>query len=158
MSAIIREAAPTDSTALTALVGEVQAVHVASRPESFRVVPEPEIAAWLSQALQNPAIKIWVAETAGSVCGYLLSAVRKQPDNPFISDRTWLELDQVCVHPAHRGAGVARALVETALAYARAQGFRDVELCTWAFNEDAQRAFRKLGFVPKVVRFERTDS
>jgi ribosomal protein S18 acetylase RimI-like enzyme len=58
------------------------------------------------------------------------------------------------VHPAHRGAGVARALVETARAYANARGIRDVELCTWSFNQAAQSAFGKLGFVPKVVRFE----
>jgi ribosomal protein S18 acetylase RimI-like enzyme len=136
------------------LVGVVQALHVAARPESFRHIPDAELSAWLSQAFQNPVVKIWVAETAGTVCGYLASVERKQTPNPFVFDRTWLEVDQVCVHPAHRGAGVARALVEAARAYAKAQGIPDVELCTWAFNDEAQRAFGKLGFVPKVVRFE----
>jgi ribosomal protein S18 acetylase RimI-like enzyme len=154
MNRLIRDAQSTDSVALTALVVEVQALHVGRRPDAFRPVPDPEIATWLSQAFQNPAIKIWVAETAGAVSGYLLSVVRKQAGNPFVIDRTWLELDQICVHPAQRGVGVARALVETARAYAKAQCIRDVELCAWSFNEEAQRAFAQLGFVPKVVRFE----
>jgi len=38
-------------------------------------------------------------------------------------------------------------------------GVVELELSSWAFNEDAQRAFARLGFVPKVIRFElpRTD-
>ena len=154
MSILIRDAKPSDSQAIVDLIGEVQALHVASRPETFRPVPEPEIAAWLGQALQNPGNRIWVAEVDGAVCGYLLSVVRKQAGNPFVIDRTWLELDQLCVLRAHRRQGIAKALIATAMAHADTQGFRDVELSTWAFNHDAQRAFKQLGFVTKVLRFE----
>ena len=154
MSILIRDAKPSDSQAIVGLIGQVQALHVASRPETFRPVPEPEIADWFGQALQNPANKIWVADADGMVCGYLLSVVRNQAGNPFVIDRTWLELDQICVLRAHRRQGIAKALIATAMAHAAAQGFRDVELSTWAFNHDAQSAFRELGFVAKVLRFE----
>ena len=154
MSILIRDPKPSDSPAIVDLVGEVQALHVASRPETFRPVPKPEIASWLGQALQNPAHKIWVAELDGAVCGYLLSVARKQAGNPFMIDRTWLDLDGICVQRAYRRHGIAKALVATAIAYAEAQGFRDVELSTWAFNHDAQSAFKELGFVAKVLRFE----
>ena len=154
MSVFVRIAEPSDRRALARLIGVVQALHVARRPETFRTVPGPELADWLEGAFQNPAIKIWVAEVDGTVCGYLLSLIRKQADNPFVHDRTWFELDQICVAPAERQRGVAKALVTAAMAYADAHGFRDVELSTWAFNDDAQRAFAKLGFMPKVVRFE----
>lgn len=154
MSVLVRIAEPSDGPALVRLIDVVQALHVARRPETFRRVPEPEIADWLKAAFQNPAIKIWIAEVDGTVCGYLLSLIRKQADNPFVYDRTWLELDQICVDAAQRQRGVAKALVAAAMAHADAHGFRDVELSTWAFNDDAQRAFAKLGFAPKVVRFE----
>jgi hypothetical protein len=39
------------------------------------------------------------------------------------------------------------------LAQARAQRASDVELTTWCFNEEAQRAFEQMGFTPKSVRF-----
>jgi hypothetical protein len=44
--------------------------------------------------------------------------------------------------------------VKAALGHAEGAGIREVELASWAFNQSAHEAFRKLGFVPKVVRFE----
>jgi ribosomal protein S18 acetylase RimI-like enzyme len=154
MSARVRTAEPSDEPALIELIGMVQALHVSQRPETFRPISGPEIAAWLAKAVKDPERNIWVAEVDGAVCGYLLSVIRKQTENPFVYDRTWFELDQICVDPAQRRKGVAKALVAAATAYADAHGFRDVELSTWAFNHDAQRAFAKLGLVPKVIRFE----
>jgi ribosomal protein S18 acetylase RimI-like enzyme len=89
-----------------------------------------------------------------TVCGYLVIVVRDQPAGPFNFGRTWIELDQIAVHHACRRRGIARSLVAAALAHADAAGIRDVELTSWSFNEEAHRAFRELGFVPKVVRFE----
>jgi len=154
MSVLVRAAEPSDGPALVALIGVVQALHVAQRPETFRPISRPEIAAWLAEDTHDSASTIWVAEMDGAVCGYLRSVIRKQAENPFVYERTWLELDQLCVDPAQRRKRVAEALVAAATAYADAHGFRDVELSAWAFNHDAQRAFTKLGFVPKVVRFE----
>jgi ribosomal protein S18 acetylase RimI-like enzyme len=65
-----------------------------------------------------------------------------------------VELDSIGVHRAYRRRGVARALVKAALAHAEGAGIREVELASWAFNQSAHEAFRKLGFIPKVVRFE----
>jgi GNAT superfamily N-acetyltransferase len=154
MSVLVRAAEPNDGPALVGLIGVVQALHVARRPETFRPISQAEIAVWLAEAAQDPASKIWVAEVDGAIGGYLRSVIRKQAENPFVYDRTWLELYLICVAPDQRRTGVAKALFGAALTYADAQGFRDVELSTWAFNDDAQRAFTRVGFVPKVVRFE----
>lgn len=40
------------------------------------------------------------------------------------------------------------------VAFARANQIQQIELVTWAFNTPAQSLFRKLGFVPKLSRFE----
>ena len=154
MEPLIRDANVTDLGALTALVSEVQDLHVANRPEMFRATVAAEIEEWLRQSFENPAVKIWVADIAGTARGYIVVVIREQPRGPFNFARTWLELDQIGVQRAHRRAGVARGLVAAALAYARAKGITDVELSSWSFNRDAHRAFEKLGLAPKVVRFE----
>jgi GNAT superfamily N-acetyltransferase len=154
MNPVIREAELTDLDALAALVSEIQALHVASRPETFRTSPADEIADWLRQLFQNPSVKLWVADLAGTVRGYIVVVTREQPQGPFNFARTWLELDQIGVQEGHRRTGIARTLVATALAYAGAQHISDVELTSWSFNREAHHAFSQLGFVPKVVRFE----
>ena len=56
--------------------------------------------------------------------------------------------------PRWRRQGAARALIDSVLAEARRRGIRDVELSSWAFNTAAHAAFGRLGFTPKLIRFE----
>ncbi len=90
----------------------------------------------------------------GVLNGYLVGTVRTQASGPYVLARSWLELDQIGVAAESRRKGVGRALVAQALAFARTRAVDGVELSSWSFNEDAQRAFQKLGFSPKTVRFE----
>ena len=154
MTAVIRSAEVADIDALAQLLGEVQDLHVANRPETFRALGASEIAETLRANLENPCAKLWVADVDGVARGYLAAVVRKTPLGPYSFERTWMELDSIGVHRAHRRRGVARALVKAALAHAEGAGIREVELASWAFNRGAHEAFRKLGFAPKVVRFE----
>ena len=54
-----------------------------------------------------------------------------------------------------RRRGIGRALTEQVIEHARDCGFAQVELNTWAFNREAQRAFEALGFEPLRVRYGR---
>jgi len=54
-----------------------------------------------------------------------------------------------------RRRGVGRSLMRAALDEARARGFSEVELSSWAFNTDAHALFRSLGFEPRTLTFER---
>lgn len=150
----IRLAEARDVEILAELNAEVQGLHVANRPDQFKLTELAQVTEWYRQTLQNPAAKIWMAEVDGSVQGYLLALVRERDEGPFCPARTWWELDQIAVRAASRRQGIARALVEKALAEARVVGIREVELNSWSFNQAAQQAFARFGFVPKVVRFE----
>ncbi|HVU02915.1 MAG TPA: GNAT family N-acetyltransferase [Polyangiaceae bacterium] len=154
MTAVIRSAELGDVDVLTPLLSEVQDLHVANRPETFRELGADEVAEMLRASLANPSTKIWVADVDGVARGYLTAVVRQIPQGPYSFERTWMELDSIGVHGAYRRRGVARALVKAALAHAEGAGIREVELASWAFNQSAHEAFGKLGFVPKVVRFE----
>ena len=155
MNAIIREAELGDIEALCALNAEVQELHVAHRPDVFRPIATPEIAGRFRDLFAQPTTKIWVAVVDGSVRGYLVAILRRPAaPNPYVLERSWLELDQIGVSAEHRRLGIARGLVERALAHAQAEGIAGVELSSWSFNQNAHRAFEKLGFVSKSVRFE----
>ena len=150
----IRLATLSDAATLAELNGEVQGLHVAERPDQFKVTDPEQVAAWYRQRLEEAGVRIWVAELDAELVGYLLALERQRDDGPFCPARSWWELDQVAVRSRCRRRGVARALIEKALAEARTAGVHEVEFNTWSFNDAAQRAFARFGFKPKVVRFE----
>jgi GNAT superfamily N-acetyltransferase len=150
----IRPAVPGDERSLAVLNGIVQQLHVTSRPDFFKPAPLAEVTAWFRSLLDKPTASIWLAEEAGSPVGYVLALLHEHAANPFCPSRRWCEIDQIAVRPDRQRQGVGRALIEQALAWARARGAGDIELSTWSFNVSAQHMFRGLGFAPKLVRFE----
>jgi GNAT superfamily N-acetyltransferase len=150
----IRAAVPGDERSLAVLNGVVQQLHVAGRPDFFKPTQLDEVAAWFRPLLRKPTAGIWLAEDDGVPIGYVLAFVRERAENPFCPSRRWCEIDQIAVRPDRQRQGVGRALIEQALTWARAEGAGDIELSTWSFNDSAQRMFRGVGFVTKIVRFE----
>jgi GNAT superfamily N-acetyltransferase len=132
----------------------VQELHVVHRPDYFKPADVDDLTGWFQSLLPRPDAWIWIAEEEGIPIGYLLAFVHEREENPFCFARRWCEIDQLAVVPSHQRRGVGRMLIEQALATARAEGIGSVELCSWAFNEAAHHAFRKLGFRPRIVRFE----
>lgn len=58
------------------------------------------------------------------------------------------EIKRVYVRPAHRGQGHARRLTEAAMQSARAAGYAQAGISTWAHNTAALGLYRDLGFAP----------
>ena len=152
---LVRRADARDIEALLGLIDEVQGLHVQHRPEMFKPTELREVQGRLEELLPDPLTAVWVAELESVVCGYLVAIIRTQPLGAFSFARRFVELDQIGVKGGFRRRGVARSLIATALAHADGLGIPAVELSSWSFNRDAHRAFAQLGFVPKVVRFER---
>ena len=154
MSVNIREAVLGDERRLAELNGCVQKLHVASRPDSFKPSDIDEVAEWFKTFLESVSSHIWIAEEQGKVVGYVTSIVHERAETPFCHARRWCEIDQIGVDPGFRRRGIGSALIQKAVATARAEGIAVVELGSWSFNEGARQAFGKLGFVPKFVRWE----
>jgi GNAT superfamily N-acetyltransferase len=151
MRVTIRVASPGDGATLAALFQHVHGLHVAARPDFFRVAPSDEAAEWLVSFMEGPRSRIWIAESDGRPIGYILAYFHERIGRPFSHPRRWCEIE---VAPDQRRRGVARALVQAALDEARGRGIRDIELSSWSFNVEAHETFRRLGFTPKVIRFE----
>jgi ribosomal protein S18 acetylase RimI-like enzyme len=101
--------------------------------------------AWfLGTQLRRDDAAVFVAERAGQVVGYVYAGIEPQ---------SWKELREeagfihdVYVDEAARGAGVATALLEAAVAWLAGRGMPRVVLWTAAPNDAARRLFERLGF------------
>ena len=153
-SATIRPAAPEDGEILARLNSLVQQLHVTRRPDYFKPTVLAEVAEWFREGLGKPSVRAWIAEEGGAAVGYVLAVVRERPASPFCHARSWCEIDQLAVAPGARRKGVARALIARVIVESRAQRLSDVEANSWSFNDEAHITFRRLGFLPKTVRFE----
>ena len=91
--------------------------------------------------LQSPDVTVWAARIGGALAG--IGALKALGDGSG-------ELKSMRTHPDHLRKGVAAALLEHAIAAARARGYRrlSVETGTGAAFEPALALYRKRGFAP----------
>jgi GNAT superfamily N-acetyltransferase len=155
MSMTIRRAAPGDEAALTRLNGMVQSLHVGARPDVFVPISPADVAAWFGTILASGTHAGWLAEVDASPVGCVVAVIHEHPATPFSRPRRWCEIDQLGVADDMRRRGVARALVDAAVAWARKEGTAHITAQCWSFNLAAQDAFSRLGFEPMTVRLER---
>jgi GNAT superfamily N-acetyltransferase len=154
MSTRIRPAVVGDEALLADLNRFVQDLHLAQRPDHFRPTGSEELARWYRSLLEQPTTRLWIAEEDGLPIGYLLALVHEVSENPFVRARRWCEIDQLAVDPNRRRRGIGRALLLTAVSTAKAEGISHVEAASWSFNDGAHAVFGRVGFVPKITRFE----
>lgn len=97
----------------------------------------------LAEALfsDRPAVEALIAERGGEAAGYALFF---PTFSSFLAIQgIWLE--DLFVRPAHRGAGIGRALLATVAALVRERGGRRLEWAALDWNELALGFYRGLG-------------
>ncbi len=101
---------------------------------------------WLTQAMADGSYRHWLAlDASGCVAGgggLLLSPWPANPQDPRTHRAVILN---VYTEPEFRRRGIARQLVSTILDWAKAQGFRAVNLHASA---EGRSLYEKLGFEP----------
>lgn len=106
----------------------------------------------VEEIVRSPAARLLLARDAsGTAVGMMTLAVFRIPTGV----RAWVE--DVVVDAGCRGQGIGAALIEAALELAESLGARTVDLTSRPDREDANRLYRRLGFVPRetnVYRFE----
>ena len=108
-------------------------------PQLSSSSPPPD-EAHLARIIADPATTLLLARDGDALVGMLTVAVFRLPTGV----RAWIE--DVVVDDAARGAGVASALVEAALALAADRGARTVDLTSRPQREAANRLYLRLGF------------
>lgn len=108
-------------------------------------------------AARIEASELLVIEDAGAIVG---ACVVDNADDPAYAVVPWgVDVPQsevgvlhlVAVDPAHRGRGLAGALVEDAISLARERGFKALRLDVWTNNDAAVRLYERHGFVDRGV-------
>lgn len=106
----------------------------------------------IEEIIRSPASRLLLARDAsGVLVGMMTLAVFRIPTGV----RAWVE--DVVVDAGCRGQGIGAALIEASLALADELGARTVDLTSRPGREDANRLYRRLGFVERetnVYRFQ----
>ena len=95
----------------------------------------------------NPPKSLWIAEQDGEVAGsiFIIPAAEEAAGTA--------QLRMLYTEPAYRGRGIGKRLVEEAIRFSRASGYRRIILWTQDCLASARRIYEHAGFV--LVREER---
>jgi ribosomal protein S18 acetylase RimI-like enzyme len=140
-----REAVDADAEALAAFAR-------ASWQATFgELYPPAELDAYLDASfapaiqraqIATPGESYLLAFEGANIVGYCRMGGLDLP----VTDASGVELHRLYVHERVKGRGVAQALMDHALAWARARGASAIYLSVWENNHRAQAFYRRHGF------------
>lgn len=94
---------------------------------------------------ERPVVESWVAETHDDGAGRVVAFALFFTNFSTFLGKPGLYLEDLYVQPAHRGAGVGRALLERLGALAVERGCGRFEWSVLDWNENAIRFYEKMG-------------
>jgi GNAT superfamily N-acetyltransferase len=100
------------------------------------------LVAYFTGELRRGAMALYLAKVGDEVVGSAAAFLNDGRTNQILRDRA-ATIAGVFVEPSYRGRGIARALTESALAWARRQGCTSIRLTA---SKDAEGLYRSLGF------------
>jgi RimJ/RimL family protein N-acetyltransferase len=143
---LVRPATPSDAPALVEL-----ARAVGSEPEGWLITDSEwrsvgEERRYLRALRRYPHAAVFVAELADKIVGRLSVARDSHPASYHVADLGLM------VAAGHRRRGVGRALLESAVEWARGTGVRKLELHVFPHNEPAIALYEHFGFLREGYR------
>ena len=150
----IRLAQIRDIPELLKLLHQVEEVHRQIRPDLFRPGAVKYTGAMLEAMLDDPARPIYVGISESRLLGYAFCILQETKNDPVLCDRRTLYIDDLCVDETVRGAGVAPAIYQGVLDYAREIGCNAVTLNVWCGNDRAMHFYEKCGLKPQKIGME----
>ena len=125
---------------------QVNALHVAGKPEVFKPGFPEELRNYIYAIHKDPEQFIAVAEKDGTICGFAVLHHINRPGNPFMKERDFLDIDEFCVDEAFRRQGIASEMIAFIREFAKEKGFHRIELNMWEFNQEALAFYEAAGF------------
>ena len=151
----IRFAMEKDIPGMIDLLQQVGEVHHQIRPDLFRGGAQKYDEAALQRLLADANRPILIAELEEKVAGYAFCILQETRDDPVLCDRKVLYIDDLCVDENIRGKGIASALYERVIAYAKELGCHAVTLNVWCGNDGAMAFYEKCGLKPQKIGMEK---
>ena len=142
----VRRARENELERVNELRMQVNALHVAGKPEVFKPGFPEELRNYIYAIHKDPEQFIAVAEKDGTICGFAVLHHINRPENPFMKERDFLDIDEFCVDEAFRRQGIASEMIAFIREFAKEKGFHRIELNMWEFNQDALAFYEAAGF------------
>lgn len=152
----VRAMTKADLTRVGELAGALVRLHHGWDTRRFFLVDgvEEGYRWFFSRELGKPGVVLLVAEVEGVIAGYVYGS---------LEERDWAKLldahgaiHDVYVADTHRRAGVARALMQSAISALEGQGASQVVLSSATPNTQAQALFASMGFRPTMIEMTRS--
>ncbi|MCR5670578.1 MAG: GNAT family N-acetyltransferase [Butyrivibrio sp.] len=142
----IRFAKENELDRVNELRKQVNDLHVEGKPDVFKPGFGEELRDYIHDIWNDPNKEIVVADNGETLCGFAILNHIIRPENPFMKERDFIDVDEFCVDKDFRRQGIASELISFIKAYARKQGFSRIELNMWEFNQDALAFYEAAGF------------
>ena len=152
----IRFATEQDIPQMIDLLRQVGQVHHEIRPDLFRAGAQKYDEAALRRLLADEARPILAGVVDDKMVGYAFCILQETKNDPVLCDRKTLYIDDLCVDEAVRGGGVAQAIYQGVLDYARSIHCDAVTLNVWCGNDRAMRFYERCGLKPQKIGMELT--
>ena len=150
----IRFAEAKDVTGILALLRQVGQVHHNIRPDIFRSGARKYGASQILAMLDSPKTPIFVAAEGEQVLGYGFCQVKQYDNDPVMTDRLELYIDDLCVDENIRGQGIGKAIYDAICRYAKMRKCDMITLNVWSDNENALKFYENLGLKPQKIGME----
>jgi len=150
---VIRRATEDDLPVVMRLFEELSALQKPWRVFTPRPNLREEMRRRYQADLDDPDALLVVAEQDGEIVGMAAGQVHKPS---MMSEELAVELGSVYVTAEHRERGVAGALTAEVARFAQECGVNRITLKTFAQNEEALLAWKRLGFEPRMIQMTAT--
>ena len=144
--AAVRFAREDELDRVNELRRQVNELHVKGKPEVFKPGFGDELRDYIHAIWEDPDKEIVVAESEGRVVGFAVLNHIVRPENPYMYERDYLDIDEFGVDEACRRQGAASAMIRFIRDYAKEKGYRRLELNMWEFNRGALAFYEAAGF------------
>ncbi len=151
----IRKATARDAEKINDLLYQVARIHAEGRPDLFKNATKKYSDEELVKIIDSETTPIFVATENGVVIGYAFCKYQITKNNRLLKDKKTIYIDDICVDEAFRGKKVGSALYDYVVNYAKANGFDNLTLNVWAFNEGAYKFYEKLGMTKQKIIMEK---
>ena len=151
----IRRAEPKDTERISELLFQVAKIHADGRPDIFKNATKKYSDDELMRIIANDETPIFVAVDENDyVFGYAFCVYQSTKDSILLHDKKTLYIDDICVDENARGGHVGKSIYHYVVDFAKENGFDNITLNVWAFNEGAYKFYEKCGMSPLKIMME----
>lgn len=143
----IRLALPGDLDGVYKVFSLADHIHRQAHPEIFQKAADPSgIKHYLLAGIQTDDAVVFIAEDQDEIVGAVIAVIRHTPELQFLVQRSYVSIENLVVAEKYRRLGVGKTLMESVHFWAQENGFNQIQLTVWDFNQEAKTFYNKMGY------------